>query len=168
MLNAIAFVALALAPQTASPLLRDADPKLFAGAATACLRHLAIDRFDPDGLVAEGWSRHSAAELPERPFRDWVPLFSRGDGVILAAIGPSGKPHGCVVVAKLVAGTDQAAARAALIDALKSQPVHEKDGDTLWAIGGIVLLLHRDKHLEGALDITIGTRSTQLPLQGTQ
>lgn len=168
MLNAIALVALALAPQAASPLLRDAAPEVFAGAATACLRHLAIDRFDQDGLVAEGWRRHGAGELPERPFRNWVPLFSRGDGVVLAAIGPSGKPNGCVVVAKLTAATDRASARAALIDALKSQPAYEKDDETLWAIGGILLLLHKDKHSDGALDITIGTRSAQLPLQGAQ
>ncbi len=82
MLNALAL--LALAPLSPEPLLHAAGPEAIAAGAMTCLRNMSPIEMDATGVAAEGWVGHDPKDLPERPFRDWMRVYSRGDGVVIA------------------------------------------------------------------------------------
>ncbi len=159
MLNAL--VLLALAPLTPESLLRGAGPEAIAAGAVTCLSHMSLIDMDATGIAADGWQGHDPKDLPERPFREWMRVYSRGDGVVIAIAQPPrpGEDPICIVVGLPSPGADQAAVRAAMIQALGGPPVYEREGVSFWANESLEVLLDRDRYVAGALDITIGPRS---------
>lgn len=135
-LGLVGSAALAAAPAAQGGLLKPADLPVIVEDVAACYRHMSITGPDINGLIAAGWRRYETTDLPERSFLAGIPLFSRGDGVVIAWAGAGNLHGGCTVVAIPRSSIDRATLRDGVSAALGAAPVFEGGAGVLWAPKG--------------------------------